>query len=257
MCGIQTDLGCFIDSHQVIRYQARQHLDIKRRNHDSHFLRAATTTDLRSLISWPLGWLLYHVRSKHEPGQELRFDHHANKKAWMNSALSFKWLMRCDKNVAKTEGRKVLHLIDNWSTHGNAKSIPQLQNDCVEILPHNATSHVQPLDAGIIAWVKATYKRRLLLRLFDNIDMRRKFFYNVVVLSAMWWIDMEWKAYLHEVIVNWLHHYLKRDKSLKNAERGGDNDATLNIMEKMQLIMVLQLVDPSLNDYFMCLERRM
>lgn len=62
--------------------------------------------------------------------------------------------------------------------------------------------------------------------------MGRKYIYNVEVLSDMRQIDMEWKACPPEVIANCFHHCLKRGKSLTNAERGVDNDATLNITEK-------------------------
>lgn len=41
--------------------------------------------------------------------------------------------------------------------------------------PSNSTSKVQTLDAGIIASVKATFRRRLLSRVSDNMDTGNKF----------------------------------------------------------------------------------
>lgn len=105
-----------------------------------------------------------------------------------------------------------------------------MQKVRVESLPPNATSQVQPLDAGIIDWVKANYKRRLLLQDFANIDIERKSIYNLDVLSDTSWADMERKARPPEVIVNRSPHCPNSGKLLTNAGRGVNNDAILNIM---------------------------
>lgn len=62
--------------------------------------------------------------------------------------------------------------------------------------------------------------------------MRRKSIYIVKVLTAICWVDMERKACSPAYIANCFHHCLKRGKSLTNAEKGVDNDATHNITEK-------------------------
>ena len=72
------------------------------------------------------------------------------------------WLQRLDQYIGRTPGRKILLLLDDCSAHGKKESLPELQNVHVEFLPPNTTSKVQPLDAGIIAWVKKMYRRRLL-----------------------------------------------------------------------------------------------
>lgn len=43
------------------------------------------------------------------------------------------------------------------------------------------------LDEGTIARAKDKYRRRLLFRVFDNIDSGRKSIYNVNVLTAIGW----------------------------------------------------------------------
>lgn len=92
--------------------------------------------------------------------KELGFDYYTNRKAWMTSTLSFEWLMRFKKYVARTKWRKALLLLDKCSAHGNVEFLSPLQNARFECLPPIATSQVQMLDAGIISWVKANYKRR-------------------------------------------------------------------------------------------------
>jgi len=110
---------------------------------------------------------------KKKSGQELGFDYHANKKAWMTTVLFCEWLRRLDRYVGRTAGRKILLLIDNCSAHGKKETMPALRNVRVEFLPPNATSKVQTLDAGIIAWVKAKYRRRLLFSVFETLIWRK------------------------------------------------------------------------------------
>jgi len=64
---------------------------------------------------------------KKKTGQQLGFDYHNNKKAWMNSGLFFAWLHRFDDYIAQTPGRKVALLLDNCSAHGKIDTIPKLK----------------------------------------------------------------------------------------------------------------------------------
>lgn len=165
-------------------------------------------------------------------GHELGFDYHSNKKAWMTTPLFFGWLVRFDNFIGQTEGRKVLLLIDNCSAHGKDGTLPPLRHVRVEFLPPNATSKVQPLDAGIIAWVKGKYKRRLLFRVFDNIDMGSKSIYNVDILCAMRWTQEEWESCPANVIKNCFDHCLKQDVEKSEEERGSAVRSTLDSMER-------------------------
>lgn len=167
---------------------------------------------------------------KKKSGQELGFDYHANKKAWMNAPLFFSWLQRLDQFIGRQEGRKILLLIDNCSAHGTADSLPPLRNVRVQFLPPNTTSRVQPLDAGIIAWVKAKYKRRLLFRVFDNIDMGKKSIYNVDILTAMRWTKEEWESCPSSVIKNCFLHCLKQGENFTAEERGDIYGETVDKM---------------------------
>lgn len=97
---------------------------------------------------------------KKKTGQELGFDYHNNQKAWMTSVLFFDWLRRLSGYVTSSDiTRKVLLLLDNCSAHGSAQSLPFLDNVEVLFLPPNTTSRLQPLYAGIIAAIKARYRK--------------------------------------------------------------------------------------------------
>ena len=121
-------------------------------------------------------------------------------------------------------------LIDNSSAYGIADSLPPLRNVRVKFLPPNKTSRVQPLDAGIIAWVKAKYKRRLLFRVFDNIDMGKKSIYNVDILTAMRWTKEEWESCPSSVIKNCFLHCLKQGENFTAEERGDIHRETADNM---------------------------
>lgn len=143
---------------------------------------------------------------KKKTGQELGFDYHANKKAWMTKELFFAWLNRFDQYVARKPGRKILLLLDNCSAHGTIDNMPDLLNIRILFLPPNTTSKIQPLDAGIIAWVKRRYRRRLLFRVFENIESSKKSIYNVDILTAIRWAYEEWNACPSIVMRNCFRH---------------------------------------------------
>lgn len=82
-------------------------------------------------------------------------------------------------------------MIDNCSAHGQLETFPPLPE---------VTGQIQPLDAGIIAWVKVWYKRWLLPRVFNNIGMGWKSIYNVDVLTAIRWAKLESENCTLEVI---------------------------------------------------------
>lgn len=55
--------------------------------------------------------------------------------------------------IGRKAGRKVVLLMGNCSAQGKTEELPQLRQVRVGFLPPNTTSMLQPLDAGIIAWV--------------------------------------------------------------------------------------------------------
>jgi hypothetical protein len=96
-----------------------------------------------------------------------------NSSAWMTRGIFLEWLRGFDLHVS---GRKVLFIMDKFSGHIPLDQLPnhiQLRNTIVFYLPPNATSKIQPCDAGIIRSFKAYYCRRfnqlLLQRLEDNV----------------------------------------------------------------------------------------
>ena len=104
----------------------------------------------------------------------------------MNRELFFAWLHRVDDYIARTEGRKILLLVDNASVHGSEENHPVLSNVHLHFLPKNTTAILQPLDAGVIACVKKRYQKKQIERGIDLIEQGNlDSIYNVDLKSAM------------------------------------------------------------------------
>lgn len=80
-----------------------------------------------------------------------------NTKAWMTGVLFQEWLQDFNKTM-RQKHRQVLLLLDNASSHTEP---PLLSNTKVKFIPPNTTSHLQPMDGGIIQNFKVYYRRCL------------------------------------------------------------------------------------------------
>lgn len=85
--------------------------------------------------------------------------------------LFFQWLVQFDMYIGKTPGRQVVLLLDICSAHGTIEILPSLGNVHILFLPKNTTARLQPLDAGVIATIKKRYRRRVMKRAVDLIEL--------------------------------------------------------------------------------------
>ena len=87
---------------------------------------------------------------------DMSVDWYASKNAWMTGEIHDRIMTKLNNQMRKA-GRKILYVCDNASCHkdGSYSNIEFL------LLPHNATSILQPLDQGIILSVKRRYKMKL------------------------------------------------------------------------------------------------
>ena len=116
-----------------------------------------------------------------------------NSKAWMRRDIWESWLSHFNSGF-RIQNRQVLLLVDNAPSHvvssvNDTLSVESsqssyadfnafnLSNVTVCFLPPNTTSHIQPLDAGIIKSFKSKYKqhycRHLLSQVENEIDPER------------------------------------------------------------------------------------
>ena len=130
---------------------------------------------------------------KKKTGQELGINYWSNKKAWMNTSLFFDWLKRFSMFIANSHNRKVVLLLDNGSAHGNVETIPPLTNVEIVFLPPNTTAKLQPMDAGVIAYLKRGYRKWQYEMAVDNLNATLTNIYKVDQLVAMKVVKAVWQ----------------------------------------------------------------
>jgi hypothetical protein len=85
-----------------------------------------------------------------------------NSKAWMHGDIFSEWLTSLNR-VMHQKHRNILLLVNNAGLHGREQ--PEMSNVAVKYLLPSMTSHLQPLDAGIIAAFKVHYQKLFLFHL--------------------------------------------------------------------------------------------
>lgn len=122
---------------------------------------------------------------KKKYGWDLEIDWHFNGKAWMNRHTFFEWLQRLDLHFRDNFERNILLSIDKCSALGRIGVLYVSQNARVDFLPPSISRKIPPPDAEIVARVKRKYKRRIILRVFHNIERCSEKIFNVDVLTVV------------------------------------------------------------------------
>lgn len=92
-----------------------------------------------------------------------------NAKSWMTLAIFKDWLSNLNSEM-KTQGRKILLLLDNAPVHPNDIELSNIE---LLFFPPNTSSLIQPLDQGIIKSFKDYYKKNLSTSM--NFDLSNNF----------------------------------------------------------------------------------
>jgi hypothetical protein len=133
-------------------------------------------------------------------------------KAWINTILFKDWLNLFNADMS-LQDRNVILTLDNVSTHKlwetNEKNervqIFNLSNTKLQYFPPHTTSHLQPLDAGIINAIKAYYKYKLVEAHIYAIDTNKPF-KNFDIYDAIMTLYESIKQISKETIYNcWKH----------------------------------------------------
>lgn len=125
-----------------------------------------------------------------------------NKTAWMNELLFTEWVRNLDLEMQR-QGRKILLLMDNFSAHYIEYEPKNVQ---LEYLSPNLTSHVQPLDAGIIRTFKALYKRETCIRAVELEEAGVEDIWKINILEAIMQAKRCWKEVKVSTIRNCWNH---------------------------------------------------
>ena len=89
--------------------------------------------------------------------------------------------------------RNILLFVANCAAHPDV----QVSNVKIVFLPPNMTSSLQPCDAGIIAALKAHYRRRLMRHVLAEMDEARtatELSKRVDILDAIRWVHLAWAS---------------------------------------------------------------
>ncbi|KDN46325.1 hypothetical protein RSAG8_04269, partial [Rhizoctonia solani AG-8 WAC10335] len=124
-----------------------------------------------------------------------------NKSAWMTAEIWVRYLTVIN-NMAKNANRHLLVICDNASSH----KVGEFSHLTLAFLPPNLTSHLQPMDAGIIRNFKGIYRRLLNERALD-LDLQGVVNpYKVNQLESMRLLTRAWDQVSDTTIKNcWRH----------------------------------------------------
>jgi hypothetical protein len=129
----------------------------------------------------------------------------------MTGFIFKQWVEDFDDRMG-AEGRKVL-LIDNFSGHKWDEE--KIKNIQVEPLMPNLTSHVQPMDAGIIRTLKAHYKKSILAHSLDREQDGERDIFALDMLEAIQFLQAAWDHLSPATIANcWKHTGIIPDNTL-------------------------------------------
>lgn len=188
--------------------------------------------------------------------QKLPVEYHANKNAWMTSAIFTDWLQRWDSELNKTK-KAICLVLDNCTAHPNIS----LKNIKLEFLPPNTTSLIQPLDMGVIQNLKVKYRATLVNYILDKIednlleskstaiDISKK----INILQAIQFISDSWRDVSSQTIKNcfrkcdFSEESYNIDQQLEPNSEENDNVRVLNNVEFEQLDSNVQCYDQ--NEY--------
>ena len=108
----------------------------------------------------------------------------SQKKSWMDRILFQEWVREVDRRF--TKGRTIVLLVDNCPVH---PSIDNLVSPELTFLPRNTTSHLQPMDQGVIRSLKARYKTMSIKKLIEAIE-KKKLLPEFLILDVIQMFDV-------------------------------------------------------------------
>jgi hypothetical protein len=155
------------------------------------------TTDVRSALSLGLGTRVIDFGASKINRKNLRIMYRFNKSKWMTGLICEEYL-RWLNNKMRSEGRKVLLLMDNFSGHELAVQLigglQSLSHVRIAWLPPNTTSAWQPMDQGIIASFKLQYRKLWIAFMLREYEADKNPQKTVNLLRAVQWTQAAWET---------------------------------------------------------------
>ncbi len=108
----------------------------------------------------------------------------------MASSIFTEWLSKWNKKLVR-KNRRILLFLDNTTCHPEVS----LSNIKLVLLPPNTTTHLQPLDQGIIKVFKGFYRKKVIQRLIglmDNASSATELVKKVNLRDVFYWARESW-----------------------------------------------------------------
>jgi hypothetical protein len=102
------------------------------------------------------------------------------------------------RQISGIKNRRVLVIVDNCPSHPK-DLVEKLKNIDLHFLPPNTTSHLQPMDMGIIRNIKHHYRNKLVHCIMDIIDEQTE---QLTILDGMKLLAEAWGEVSKETISN-------------------------------------------------------
>ena len=122
--------------------------------------------------------------------------------AWMTGEILDEVLSKLNRRLS-LQSRSIALLMDNSGCHPHELK-EKYSNIRIIFLPPNTTSHLQPLDLGIIQNFKVMYRKLLLCFVLSKIDQTNdnasQIVKSVSVLTAIRWVAQAWESVKGETI---------------------------------------------------------
>jgi hypothetical protein len=132
-------------------------------------------------------------------------------KGWMTVSVYQEWLRKLDERMQR-ESRRILLLVDNAPTHIHRDV--DLKNVAVMKLPPNTTALLQPMDQGVIAYLKHEFMNKKADAAVERSLEDEKKPFQVSLLQGIEWCEESWNSVPAEVIQNcWRNAGLLVDRS--------------------------------------------
>lgn len=218
--------------------QAAGHKSSKERITIMSCSNAAGSHKLRLLV---IGKSLKPRSFKGTRAENLPVDYFHQKKGWMNQQIFQEWFEKIfvpqvRKHLdSKKLPQKAVLLIDNAPSHPIASVLKSSDGQIfAKFLPPNVTALLQPMDQGVIATMKRTYRTKLLMSKIEEGCDLKEFWKSYTILDSIYDIASSWDSIKPLTLVrSWR-------KLLPNVER---NNNQITCQEETECLSAATLVD--------------
>lgn len=161
------------------------------------------------------------------------------KKGWMNQTIFQEWFFHSFvpqvREFLKTQNlpEKAVLILDNAPSHPSETILKSDDGKIfVKYLPPNVTALIQPMDQGVIAGVKKSYRTSVLRKLIEEENDLKSFLKNFTILDAIYECASVWEKVKKTTLVkSWKKIFPEIDDGEDFLGFNGENDEEMSSAE--------------------------